>query len=43
MSFRAIMLAVFFTLSSCGAFAHGGKTDSKGCHHDKKRGDYHCH
>lgn len=22
---------------------HGGRTDSLGCHHDRKRGGYHCH
>ena len=25
------------------AFAHGGGLDSLGCHHDRKRGGYHCH
>ncbi len=25
------------------AFAHSGRTDKKGCHHDRKRGGYHCH
>ncbi len=23
--------------------AHGGGLDSLGCHHDRKRGGYHCH
>lgn len=23
--------------------AHGGGLDSHGCHHDRKRGGYHCH
>lgn len=23
--------------------AHGGRTNSQGCHNDRKRGDYHCH
>lgn len=26
-----------------GAAAHGGRLDSKGCHHDRKNGGYHCH
>lgn len=25
------------------ALAHSGGTDSSGCHHDRKRGGYHCH
>ena len=25
------------------AFAHRGGLDSLGCHHDRKRGGYHCH
>ena len=26
-----------------GAPAHGGRTDSSGCHNDRKSGGYHCH
>lgn len=26
-----------------GAVAHSGGLDSSGCHHDRKRGGYHCH
>ena len=29
--------------SSSSVFAHSGKTDSSGCHTNKKTGDYHCH
>ncbi len=25
------------------AWAHGGRVDSRGCHNDRKRGEYHCH
>lgn len=25
------------------AFGHGGGLDKQGCHHDRKRGGYHCH
>ena len=25
------------------ALPHGGGLDSLGCHHDRKRGGYHCH
>src|SRR5688572_17840526 len=24
-------------------YPHGGGLDAKGCHHDRKRGGYHCH
>lgn len=27
----------------CAAWAHGGGLDRHGCHHDRKRGGYHCH
>lgn len=31
-------------LASIGdAMAHSGGLDAKGCHHDRKRGGYHCH
>lgn len=29
--------------ASCAAFAHGGRTNSEGCHNDRKHGGYHCH
>ncbi|WP_221969878.1 YHYH domain-containing protein [Rhizobium leguminosarum] len=32
-----------FAVSGSGAFAHGGGTDSNGCHTNHKTGDYHCH
>jgi hypothetical protein len=38
-SFIAMLLAISCTY----AFAHSGGTDSKGCHHDRKNGGYHCH
>ena len=28
---------------SIEAFAHGGRTNSQGCHNNRKTGDYHCH
>lgn len=31
------------TLFSLNLFAHSGRTDSSGCHHDRKNGGYHCH
>jgi endonuclease YncB( thermonuclease family) len=37
--------ALFFLLifGSAPALAHGGGLDASGCHHDRKRGGYHCH
>lgn len=34
---------VVIALSSLEANAHSGRTNKKGCHHDKKAGTYHCH
>ncbi|WP_439618328.1 YHYH domain-containing protein [Shinella sp.] len=34
--------ALVLTFASV-AFAHSGGTDANGCHHDRKRGGYHCH
>ena len=31
------------TISSVNAFAHPGRTDSNGCHNNRKTGEYHCH
>jgi len=37
-------LFILLTLSiSATSFAHSGGTNSAGCHHDRKRGGYHCH
>lgn len=45
--FVAMLLAAGIAgagLASIGdAMAHSGGLDSKGCHHDRKRGGYHCH
>lgn len=40
---KKLMLAIVITLFSVGALAHSGGTDAAGCHHDHKRGTYHCH
>ena len=39
------MIAFIFmiTILPALAFAHPGGLDSKDCHHDRKRGGYHCH
>ncbi len=38
MAFTAIALCFVGDVS-----AHGGGLNVEGCHHDRKRGDYHCH
>jgi len=38
------LLVVFsLTAFSTSVFAHGGGIDQYGCHHNKKKGGYHCH
>ena len=32
-----------FLCAPLASFAHGGRTDSLGCHHNRKLGGYHCH
>jgi hypothetical protein len=39
----ACLITALMALSATTAFAHSGGTDSNGCHHDRKRGGYHCH
>ena len=36
-----IWLVIFLIASTC--FAHSGRTNKDGCHHNRKTGDYHCH
>lgn len=36
-----ICMGLVFSIQSVDA--HGGGLDSSGCHHDRKRGGYHCH
>lgn len=31
------------TIDGVQEFTHGGGLDRYGCHHDRKRGGYHCH
>ena len=40
---RLLMTTILALLAGQAAFAHSGGTDSAGCHHDRKRGGYHCH
>ena len=35
-----IVMAILLSAPACG---HAGGLDAAGCHHDRKRGGYHCH
>ncbi len=37
------VLIVMLAIGSSFAYAHSGRTDKNGCHHDRKTGTYHCH
>jgi hypothetical protein len=37
------VLALWASFAPSQALAHGGGLDAAGCHHDRKRGGYHCH
>jgi hypothetical protein len=45
--FRAFLITAIMTLFTANghvtAHARSGGLDSKGCHHDRKHGGYHCH
>lgn len=50
LAMKALTLATIFLVavsfvaaSSPPALAHGGGLDRYGCHHDRRRGGYHCH
>jgi len=37
-------MTILFVVGPVGdVLAHGGGLDAYGCHHDRKRGGYHCH
>ena len=36
-----VWLVIFLIPATC--FAHGGRTNKDGCHHNRKTGEYHCH
>ena len=40
---KKIVLLVLGLGLCASLFAHGGRTDSAGCHNDTKNGGYHCH
>jgi|TARA_B110000211_G_scaffold55661_1_gene61946 hypothetical protein len=37
------LILLLTLITSYSASAHSGRTNSEGCHNDKKRGEYHCH
>lgn len=40
----AVIVGIALTVAApVFVFGHGGGLDSYGCHHDRKRGGYHCH
>ncbi|HEY9837276.1 MAG TPA: YHYH domain-containing protein [Vampirovibrionales bacterium] len=39
----ATLLALSLVSLADAAWSHGGRTDSSGCHNDRKNGGYHCH
>lgn len=38
-----LLMLVGLIVQPVTVFAHTGKTDSHGCHNNKKTGEYHCH
>jgi hypothetical protein len=40
---KNLLLGIILACVCSLAYAHGGGLDSKGCHHDRKNGGYHCH
>ncbi|WP_371747979.1 YHYH domain-containing protein [Hahella aquimaris] len=40
---KTLLITAFLFAFAGFAYAHSGGTDSNGCHHDHKKGGYHCH
>ncbi len=40
---RFLLTAVILLFVAESALAHSGRTNSAGCHNNRKTGDYHCH
>lgn len=40
---RGLVFTVAMLTLAAPVFSHGGGLDASGCHHDRKRGGYHCH
>lgn len=38
-----LVILGFFIIHNTELLAHGGRTNSQGCHNNTKTGDYHCH
>ncbi|WP_332774988.1 YHYH domain-containing protein [Polaromonas sp.] len=43
MKIAKVAALIIVLITSASVWAHSGGTDSNGCHHDRKRGGYHCH
>lgn len=43
MKIASTVLAILLAVASFNATAHGGRTNSQGCHNEKATGGYHCH
>lgn len=43
MKFLAVRLIAATLMFPMFVHAHGGRTNSEGCHNDRKSGGYHCH
>lgn len=41
--FFPLVVTFIILFSATAAFPHGGRLDSKGCHTERKTGEYHCH
>lgn len=37
------LIIVSLLITSTIAYGHSGRTDSSGCHNDRRTGGYHCH
>ncbi len=40
---QSVLVTLLLVLMPMSVFAHGGRTNSAGCHNNTKTGDYHCH
>lgn len=38
-----ILIIFSLLITSLNVLSHSGRTDSSGCHHNRKTGGYHCH
>lgn len=43
MNSKSFTFTIIFVFLNLGLFAHGGRTDSRGGHNDRKNGGYHYH